>query len=176
MSPASGRHTSVRPVEPGSRRQRATVLPSISAMADTGAKAIDDIDRLVVALDELAAQLVVSKRQYRKAARSLRAGDRVATALAKADAGQTRESIVVSLDEFERRRHVSRLSLIAAGLEDGKSIAALSQALGGLPPADLEVRQHDPEGRGARRGAIGVAPWSEVLVAPGSIYSSVASL
>ena len=99
-------------------------------MADTRAKAIDDIDRLLVALDELTAQLVVSKRQYQKAARSLRAGDKVATALSKAQAGQTRESIVLSLDEFERCRHVSRLTLIAAGLEDGMSITALSQAWG----------------------------------------------
>ncbi len=99
-------------------------------MADTRAKAIEDLDRLVVALDELAEQLVVSKRQYRKAARSLRAGDKVAMALAKAQAGQTRESVIVSLDEFERRRHASRLSLIAAGLEDGMSITALSKAWG----------------------------------------------
>ena len=83
-----------------------------------------------MALDELAEQLVVSKRQYRKAARSLRAGDKVAMALAKAQAGQTRESVIVSLDEFERRRHASRLSLIAAGLEDGMSITALSKAWG----------------------------------------------
>ena len=99
-------------------------------MADTRAKAIDDLDRLMVALDDLTTQLVVAKRQYRKAARSLRAGDKVATTLAKAQAAQTRESVIVALDEFERCRYVSRLSIIAAGLEDGMSITALSRAWG----------------------------------------------
>jgi hypothetical protein len=75
-------------------------------------------------------RLAVAKRQYRKAARSLRAGDKVATTLAKAQSAQTRETVIAALDEFERCRYVSRLSIIAAGLEDGMSITALSRAWG----------------------------------------------
>ena len=99
-------------------------------MAESRANAIDDLDRLVVALDELVRQLAAAKRQYRTGARSLRAGDRVATTLAKAQAGQTRETVVAALDEFERCRYVSRLSIIAAGLEDGMSVTAISKAWG----------------------------------------------
>src|ERR1700722_11800410 len=99
-------------------------------MADTRTKAIEDLDRLLVAVDELTKELVAAKRLYRKAGQSLRAGDKVATALAKAQAGEVRESVIISLDEFERCRHASRMSLIAAGLEDGMTISSLSKAWG----------------------------------------------
>jgi hypothetical protein len=123
-------------------------------MAESRANAIDDLDRLVVALDELVRQLAAAKRQYRTGARSLRAGDRVATTLAKAQAGQTRETVVRRRPRGRDVRHRHQ------------------QGLGSLPPAGLEVREHHSE----RREAIGVAAWSEGLVAPGSICVSVACL
>ena len=88
------------------------------------------MDRLIVSLDDLVAQLAVVRGQYTKARRSLDGGDTVETALTKARAAETRESITVALDDFEKCRHVSRLSLIAAGLDDGMSINALGKAWG----------------------------------------------
>ncbi len=112
-------------------------------MADTGktgsgqgrwsgsrTQAIGDLDRLMVALDDLAAQLVFVRGQYAKAKRSLEEGDTVEMVLDKARAAETRESIMVALDEFERCRNVSRISLVAAGLDDGMSINALSKSWG----------------------------------------------
>jgi hypothetical protein len=93
-------------------------------------QAIGDLDRLMVALDELAAQLVFVRGQYAKAKQSLEEGDTVETALDKARAAETRESIMVALDEFEKCRYVSRISLVAAGLDDGMSINALGKSWG----------------------------------------------
>jgi hypothetical protein len=93
-------------------------------------QAIGDLDRLMVAVDELAAQLVWVRGQYATAKQSLEEGDTVEMALDKARAAETRESIMVALDEFEKCRYVSRLSLVAAGLDDGMSINALGKSWG----------------------------------------------
>lgn len=92
--------------------------------------AIGDLDRLMVALDDLSAQLVFVRGQYARAKHSLEEGDTVEMALDKARAAETRESIMVALDEFEKCRYVSRISLVAAGLDDGMSINALSKSWG----------------------------------------------
>ncbi|MGD0393834.1 MAG: hypothetical protein ABSC41_14465 [Acidimicrobiales bacterium] len=99
-------------------------------MTDSRAKAIDDLDRLLVAHDELAELLVVVRGRYLNARDSLRAGDSIETALSKAKAAQTRELVTAALDEFEKCRHVSRLSLIAGGLGEGMSINAISKSWG----------------------------------------------
>src|SRR3984957_15231263 len=97
---------------------------------DTRKQAIVDMDRLVASLDDLVAQLAVVRGQYGKARRSLNGGDSVETALTKARAAETRESITLALDDFEKCRHVSRRSLIAAGLDEGMSINAQSKVWG----------------------------------------------
>ena len=93
-------------------------------------QAIAGLEQLLVALDDLAAQLVFARGQYDTARRSLEEGDPVATVLAKARAAETRETIMVALDEFEKCRYVSRISLIVAGLDDGMSISALGKGWG----------------------------------------------
>jgi len=107
--------------------QSAVVSPG---MTDSRAKAIDDLDLLLVALDELADLLVVVRGRYVNARESLSAGDSVETALSKAKAAETRELVTASLDEFEKCRHVSRLSMIAGGINEGMSINAISKSWG----------------------------------------------
>ncbi len=51
-------------------------------------------------------------------------------ALAAAGASETRESTTAMLDDFERDRHTSRMSLIAAGVDEGMSINAISRSWG----------------------------------------------
>jgi hypothetical protein len=99
-------------------------------MTDSRTKAIDDLDLLLVALDELAELLAVVRGRYLNARESLAAGDSFEAALSNAQAAQTRELVTASLDEFEKCRHVSRLSMIAGGLSEGMSINAISKSWG----------------------------------------------
>ncbi len=99
-------------------------------MADSREKAIEDLERLVAALDELALLLGEVRGRYCNAKESLRAGDTIETALSKAQAARTREEVTAALDEFEKCRHVSRLSMIAGGLGEGMSINAISKSWG----------------------------------------------
>jgi hypothetical protein len=99
-------------------------------MDDSRQRAIDNLERLLGAVDELQAGLKVTKSQYRRALRALRQGESVRSALVAAGSAQTREFTTVMLEDFERARHVSRLALIEAGVDEGMSINAISRAWG----------------------------------------------
>jgi hypothetical protein len=99
-------------------------------MHDSRQRAIDNLERLLEAVDELQAGLKVTKSQYRRALRSLHRGESVRSSLSSAGSAQTRESTTAMLDDFERARHASRLSLIEAGVDEGMSINAVSRAWG----------------------------------------------
>jgi hypothetical protein len=99
-------------------------------MTDHRGAAIDDLHRLMEIVDELQVKLQATRAQYGKALVSLEGGDSVETALASADAGQTRQGLTADLEVLERARHASRLSLIGAGVAEGMSINGISRAWG----------------------------------------------
>ena len=92
--------------------------------------AIRDLERLCEAVDELGVTLRKSKRQFRKVLTSLQDGMTVEGALERGDSAVTRNSLTLALEEFERQRHTSRLSLIAAGDSQGASINSISRSWG----------------------------------------------
>jgi hypothetical protein len=92
--------------------------------------AIRDLERLCDAVDELGEALRYSKKQYRKALRSLQEGVSVEAALGRADSANTRTSLTLALAAFEKRRHSSRMSLICAGASQGSSINSISKSWG----------------------------------------------
>ncbi len=92
--------------------------------------AIKDLEQLCEAVDELGAALRHAKRQYRKCLQALHDGTTVETALGKADSATTRNALTLALEDFEKRRHDSRMSLIAAGAGQGSSINSISRSWG----------------------------------------------
>jgi hypothetical protein len=92
--------------------------------------AISDLERLCEAVDELGATLRNSKKQFRKALGSLQDGVTVEDALQRGDSAVTRNSLTQALEAFEKQRHTSRLSLIAAAANQGSSINSISKSWG----------------------------------------------
>ncbi len=92
--------------------------------------AIDDLERLCEAVDEMGAVLRMAKKQYRTALDALGEGMSVETALVRADSATTRNSLTTAIESFEKHRHTSRLSLIAAGAAQGSSINSISRSWG----------------------------------------------
>jgi hypothetical protein len=99
-------------------------------MTDSRNQAVLDLERLVAAVDELQGGLKAAKAHYQKALRSLRRGDPVQSALAVGASASTRETTTAMLEQFERDRLASRMSLIAAGVDEGMSINTVSKAWG----------------------------------------------
>ena len=92
--------------------------------------ALADLDRLLLGAEALAECLAETKVVYRKARQLLVDGDEVNELLMAAGAAGTRQSLTESIDEFEKLRHASRLSLVAAGIEEGMTITAVGKAWG----------------------------------------------
>jgi len=99
-------------------------------MAGSRERAVEDLAQLVNAVDQLQAGLRAAKSSYRRALRALQLGDTVQVALEAGASAETRERITAVLEEFERVRLTSRLSLVAAGAEEGMSINAMSRTWG----------------------------------------------
>jgi hypothetical protein len=93
-------------------------------------QAIANLDRLLEGAEALEARLATTKVSYKRARDRLAEGSSVNDALADAQAGDTRQKLTEALDEFEQLRHASRLSLVAAGIEEGMTITAVGRAWG----------------------------------------------
>jgi hypothetical protein len=93
-------------------------------------EAVHLLEVLMTAVDELEECLRTSRATYRRALDQLASGAEVAVALDTAGAATTRQSLTDSIEEFEQHRHVSRLALVAAGLEEGTTINGLSRVWG----------------------------------------------
>lgn len=99
-------------------------------MADKRKRAVDDLQLLVDTLDSLQIHLRSTRGRYRKALQLLQKGESVEGSLEAAAAAETRESMTAALDRFEQVRHNSRMSLIAAGVEEGMSINRVGKTWG----------------------------------------------
>jgi hypothetical protein len=99
-------------------------------VSDTRAKALEDVERLLEGAKSLRADLRAKEACYRRVARHLEQGTGVAELMRQVDTGSARRELTASLDHFEHSRHQSRLSLIAAGLEEGMTIGQLGRSWG----------------------------------------------
>jgi hypothetical protein len=99
-------------------------------MASLRDEAARDLEVLISAVDELGERLRATRENYTVVQRSLEAGEAIAGALQGVGADETRQALTAVLDDFERVRHVSRLSLIAADLEEGSTINEISRTWG----------------------------------------------
>jgi hypothetical protein len=93
-------------------------------------EAVRDLEALIKAVDELGARLRSTKEDYAHVQHAVEEGESVAVALRGVGADQTRQAMTAALDDFERCRHVSRLSLIAAELDEGSTINEISRTWG----------------------------------------------
>jgi hypothetical protein len=82
------------------------------------------------AVHDLEQCLASTKATYRKALALLEVGVDVGTALHEAGAAATRQTLTDMLDQFEQHRHLSRLTLIDAGIEEGMTINGISRTWG----------------------------------------------
>jgi hypothetical protein len=67
---------------------------------------------------------------YRRTLKNLESGKGASLTLKTEEAGEARRALTEALDEFERCRHQARLSLIAAELEEGRSIGDIGRTWG----------------------------------------------
>jgi hypothetical protein len=93
-------------------------------------KVIADVETLIAAIDAAVQQLQKDKRALRRAIRMLSEGSGVAETLATTRASDVRQSANEVLDSLETARHHSRLSVFAAGLDEGMTIGELARAWG----------------------------------------------
>jgi hypothetical protein len=114
-------------------------------------EAVNRLEVLLNAVGDLEQCLQETKVSYGVVLERLVAGTAVAGALDDAHAAQTRQTLTAALDEFEQHRHRSRLSLIAAGIEEGMTINAVSRAWGisrQLASRDAKEARATPDGDG----------------------------
>jgi hypothetical protein len=93
-------------------------------------EAVYRLEVLLNAVGDLEQCLRETKVSYGVAIERLAAGTDVADALDDAHAARTRQALTAALDAFEQHRHRARLSLTAAGIEEGMTINAISRAWG----------------------------------------------
>jgi hypothetical protein len=90
--------------------------------------AIREVSRLLESAAELRATVRSTEMLYRKMLKSLEQGTRISAALNDVHAGSARLALTETLESFENIRHQSRLTLIAAGLNEGMSIGELGRS------------------------------------------------
>jgi hypothetical protein len=93
-------------------------------------EAKEDLERLIVAVDELEERLEATKKVYQASLDSLKADQPLGDTLRSVGAAGARQAMTDALDRFEQLRHNSRLSMIATGLDEGMTINGLSKVWG----------------------------------------------
>jgi DNA-binding NarL/FixJ family response regulator len=97
---------------------------------DDNQAAIRDLERMLEAADELVSALRHAQDRYRRTLDALEQGMSVELALEHGQSADTRKAMTTALDEFEKQRHTSRLSLIAAAAKQGSSINSIGKSWG----------------------------------------------
>ena len=92
--------------------------------------AIERFAVLIASLELLEAQLKPTRSAYDGILRRLLDGEDVDAALRAEDVSSNRELLTTALRQFERTRHLTRVALIKAQVEEGTSISAASQTWG----------------------------------------------
>lgn len=99
-------------------------------MRDHRQIAIERLSVLIASMDLLEAQLRPARSAYNGVLERLLDGQEVDPALRAEDAGSTRELLTAALIDFEKARHLSRVALIKAQVDEGISINRASQTWG----------------------------------------------
>lgn len=85
---------------------------------------------LIASLDLLEAQLKPSRSAYNDLLMRLLDGQEVDAALRAEDVSSTREMLTSALKQFEKTRHLTRVAVIKAQIDEGTSINAASETWG----------------------------------------------
>jgi hypothetical protein len=99
-------------------------------MADALEEAERSTELLLEATKRLRETLRTSETLYRRTVRGLQRGSGVTATIRANRAEVARQQLTDQLKEFETRRHLSRLSLIAAQLAEGESIGEIARSWG----------------------------------------------
>jgi len=75
-------------------------------------------------------QIRATESAYRRAVKCIESGASIGDALDAITADAVRIDLNRVLDELERSRHLARLSMIAAGLDEGLSIGEVGRRMG----------------------------------------------
>jgi hypothetical protein len=89
-----------------------------------------DTRMLLDSARELRSCLRTVEAVYRRTLNSLESGNGASLTLKAAEAGRARQELTEALRYFEQCRHHARLSLIAAELEEGRSIGEIGRTWG----------------------------------------------
>ncbi|MGO8871141.1 MAG: hypothetical protein ACLQPH_07010, partial [Acidimicrobiales bacterium] len=91
---------------------------------------IRDLREALTSMRETREQVVATEAAYATAIESIAGGTPIAVTLEAITAASTRLDVNSVLDELEQRRHRARLSMVAAGLDEGMSIGAVLRKMG----------------------------------------------
>jgi hypothetical protein len=98
---------------------------------DDARKAVlEEIEVLLEAAKTLRRDLRAKEASYRRMARRVEQGVDIGTAMGSLGAHVQRQELTDTLDEFEHRRHRTRLAITAAALEEGMTIGDVGRAWG----------------------------------------------
>jgi len=117
------------PWRPHARRYRLPRGYDLSVLHCASDVAVD-IDRLVEAIDEAVRTLRASKQILEGASEALSMGATVESTMEATRAAETRAGANSVLDDLESARHQARVSMFAAALNEGMTIAELGRAWG----------------------------------------------
>ncbi|MGD0394296.1 MAG: hypothetical protein ABSC41_16855 [Acidimicrobiales bacterium] len=99
-------------------------------MTESRKAAIQRIEVLVDAAQDLHAALQANEEAYRKTLRLLKSGTEMGKALTAVDVAQARSQLEGSLRTFEADRHRARSLMIAAQVDEGMNIKQVAQVWG----------------------------------------------
>jgi len=91
---------------------------------------IADIHRLMARGQELRDQLLESRNGFAVGLKLLEGGTPLGQALIELNSAERRERMTELLSEFDECRHRLRISITAAGLEEGMTIGDIGRAFG----------------------------------------------
>jgi hypothetical protein len=99
-------------------------------MSEARDAVISDIHRLMDSGQELRSLILDSRKGFTKGVKLLESGVPLSEALTELNTAQRRMRMTDLLTEFDECRHRLRLSITAAGLEEGMSIGDIGRAFG----------------------------------------------
>jgi DNA-directed RNA polymerase sigma subunit (sigma70/sigma32) len=88
------------------------------------------MERLIEADEEVRRQLVVAERVLKRGIARVESGEDMATALAATRAADRREEINDALEALTLARSDLRITVLAAGLEEGMSLSEVARGFG----------------------------------------------
>ena len=104
--------------------------PRLVVMGSSRDAVVRDIHRLMESGEELRELILDSRMGFETGLKMLEEGQSIETTLASLNTAARRVRMTELLSEFEERRHYLRLSITAAGLDEGMTIGDIGRAFG----------------------------------------------